>query len=599
MNDFIEVEGPDGNIYEFPEGTTREQAIQYFRSKAPPVTTSESFIRGITDPITGAAQALESAVTSVSPKMAERVRAVNDWLAQYGITKSSEGKPLSHQEKEYQARRALYAQPRIDPTGLTLKQVTGEEPLKKTLSPGVDVPRVIGGVVSPTSIGMGFLASKALGILPKVAAGALEAGLLPVEKSREGSREFAEEKLQQMGLGALSGAVTAGAFGTAARVISPEASTNPAIQMLRREGITPTLGQLLGPKANRIEQAMTVTPILGSAIVGARERSIEDFNRAVANRALRNINQEVPKAIPAGYDLYDYTKAKLGDAYESLLPRLTGELDQPFQQQIQGLRQMMISSNLDSKVKAEFENILNNEVIGRFTPQGLSSGTTVKAIQSELGQLSSRFKASEDYDRRKLGDALAELRKGLQEMINRKNPQFAGELEKINSGYAQLTRMKPAVISAARSEGVFTPEQYIQAIKTADKTRGKEAFARGSALGQEFGRAGEAILGQHLRDYGTMPRTAVALGLSGVGYALHPRLVAAELGALLPYTRTGQSMADVLIASRPRAAQDIAGGLRAASPYLIPGTARGFMDERTSEPSDGERMRGLFDPTYR
>ena len=84
--------------------------------------------------------------------------------------------------------------------------------------------------------------------------------------------------------GALGAAVGAPVYGVA-NVIAPR--IGQALQALRQEGVRPTVGQLAGPFASRVEQRAGSIPVVGDVIRGAQTRALEDFNRGAINHALR------------------------------------------------------------------------------------------------------------------------------------------------------------------------------------------------------------------------------------------------------------------------------------------------------------------------
>src|SRR5690606_13355534 len=116
------------------------------------------------------------------------------------------------------------------------RQATGQE--------GMDWWRLAGNVAgaAPLMAVAPGAASTGLGRVGVGAAqGALVSGLQPVYEG-----PVAQNTLYQMATGGAAGGAAAGLGNALSRLISPRASTNPQVQTLLDEGVTPTPGQILG-----------------------------------------------------------------------------------------------------------------------------------------------------------------------------------------------------------------------------------------------------------------------------------------------------------------------------------------------------------------
>ena len=149
------------------------------------------------------------------------------------------------------------------------------------------------------------------------------------------------------------------AAGGLARVISPNASRNPNLQLLSDVGVKPTFGQTLGGFANRLEEKAQSLPIMGDAITAARRRGVQQFNQAAIDRATSPIGAKVDGIGHQGV-------ADAGDAisrfYDQALTKVQHvPLDNQFAgslQQLQGMAQ-----NLTPDMARKFDKTLNE--IGR------------------------------------------------------------------------------------------------------------------------------------------------------------------------------------------------------------------------------------------
>lgn len=500
--------------------------------------------------------------------------------------------------------RSLYAQvaDKVAPNAPTIADlVTGRDPSRMAaIRPEIEESRRLDAPLMDTAGGMvgnigGQIASVAipggaLGGLGKLAAGANMARTGNA-LSRVGQAMVAPTSLRgSAGVGAAVGAlqpaldlqeragsaafVGAGAAGgmaalnRLARVVRPNVAPN--VQALMNEGVTPTPGQILGGAWNRAESALTSVPIVGDAIQAGRTRAVADLNTAAFNRALKPIGEALPKGM-AGRDAVEYVGDTLGKRYEAILPKLNTQADDQFMADVINLRQMMGSGSIDPTKAAQFESILNNQVLAKFMPGAdgapTLTGQTMKGIESDLGALASKFRRSLDPDQQMVGDALMEVQSALRKNVQRSNPEFAGELKAINEGYANFKRVQRAAAGVGSEEGVFSPAQLQSAVKAADRSKDKAQFAEGNALMQDLSEPGKTVLGANLPDSGTARRMLTSVGAGGALAALSPATLAGTLGASAIYSRPGQNALAALLVRRPDAAAPISNALQRLAPY--------------------------------
>jgi hypothetical protein len=112
--------------------------------------------------------------------------------------------------------------------------------------------------------------------------------------------------------------------------------------------------------------------------------------------------------------------------------------------------------------------------------------------------------------------------------------------------------MKMAAANTGAESGVFTPKQYQQAVKQADKSRAKARFAEGRARGQQEAEAGIKMLGE-------TPGAVLEGRLAGLAkggalvtmFGVDPIAASAFTGTTrLMYSDMGQDILDLLLRSR-------------------------------------------------
>jgi len=513
------------------------------------ISRTEKVMRGIKDPIDGGAQLL----TNILPRSVVDVgNSVNNWIADKTglvakLPESGMNGLIAQQEADYQAKR----------------KAAGES--------GFDGYRTLGNVASPANVAIAARAPAAASFGLRMAAGAgggaASALLNPVVGG-----DYWAEKTKQVGVGAIGGAAVPAITSGIARVISPNASVNPQVQALRAEGVRPTIGQALGGTANRIEEKLQSVPIVGDAIQYARQAAGADLNRAATNRALAPIGQELPVGV-TGNDAVLFARRALGDAYDSLLPRMAVQQDQPYRQAVTGLRQMVNTGAISTNAPRQFNRFMANEVEPLFQGQQAMTGETFKRLQSKVTEQIQRTSASTNADERLLGDAYRELGDQLNQLSVRSNPAIGQDLAAINRGWANFKRVQKAASSVAAEDGVFNPAQLHNAVKAADRSKDKARFAEGNALMQDLSAAGKNILNNKVPNSGTVDRLLLGGGALGSGL-LNPLIPAGLLTGAALYSRPIQGLLSGAVAARPEAAQGAAQMLRQAAPALIPSGAQ-------------------------
>lgn len=437
---------------------------------------------------------------------------------------------------------------------------------------GYDFPKLGGEILSPGNLPMvmaggelpeaGTLAEK---LIQGGAMGAAGAVSQPVD-TRNGS--YSGQKIAQALMGGAGGVALPAAGSALGAAISP--TINPAVQSLLNEGIRVPMGLSKGLQ----DKASSFIP----TIQGAQARSLQDLNNAVANRALNPIGKSLPEGM-AGRDAVSYVKNTLGDAYNTLLPKLQGQADPQFQQEIGNLKNMV--GSLPKQEQGTFQNVMDRELNSRISPNGSISGQSLKDIESGINTEKKNYTGVTDAYQRQLGNAFGEVQNSLRGMIARTNPDYADELQNINKGYSNYAVMRKAASSLGADQGTFTPAQLANAIKGNDNTVGKGAYATGQANMQDLSDAAKSVLPSKYPDSGTAGR--VALGyLAGGGLPAvmsHPIAAAAGTATMGLYSRPGQALARLLMTERPDVAQPIG---NAVSKYSNPAALAKLLMQRST-----------------
>jgi len=372
-----------------------------------------------------------------------------------------------------------------------------------------------------------------------------------------------ESRLANAAIGAAGGGAGAAIPGLLSRAVSPNIA--PEMRQLLDEGVKPTMGQLIGGGAQKLESKLTSVPIVGDMISVAGKRANESFNKAALNRALKPIGASLPDDVPMGYEAVDYAANKLGDSYEELLPKLRIHMDDKFKADIDGLKDL--ADELPEAGANFLHKLINTQLLNRFTPEGNMLGENMKQVDSKLGLLIRRYGRDHDADKQTIAEGLREAQSILRNMVERNNPEFSGQLKKINEGYANLVRIERAAASTGANEGIFTPAQLNSATKAADSSVRKRATAHGQALMQDLATAGEKTMTPY-PDSGTAGRLAAMASGGGIAWLLNPKIFAALVGGAGMYTQPAQNAMRGLLSRRWAGAPEQAKLIESLGPAL-------------------------------
>lgn len=407
---------------------------------------------------------------------------------------------------------------------------------------------------------VGMFAALPSSTLPKLMASG--AGYMAAQPTEKQGIEGLEQRIIEGGKGA---ALSAAGYGVAkgiGRALNPQ--TSPEALALAKEGVTLTPGQIMGGAPKKAEEAARSIPILGDMITRAQRKGIEQFNRAAINRALNPIGKGIDKNAPVGYKAIQDAHSTISQAYDDLLPKLKIATDKAFISDINNLRSMAV--NMHPQRAEQFNQILNNSVLSKFTQQGKIHPTTFKEVDSQIGQIAAKGLKSQDLDQQQLGAALREVQRALRDTVQRANPKHAGELGKINTAYANLLRVENAAARTGASEGIFTPSQLKSATRSLDASLRKRATAHGKALMQDLATSGDAVMTNRLPDSGTATRAIYGLGALATG-AVNPAIPAGLFGGAGLYTQPAQKTLASLLMERPDLLRKAGQGVSSLAPY--------------------------------
>lgn len=531
MPSYVQV---GNDVVEFPDGMTDEQIAQAISGQSQVTPPSSGFMMGLKDPITGGAQLLPRALAGITSGFG----AYENPASKFFTSEAQRMDELARAEEQaYQQQR----------------QTRGDT--------GFDVPRLAGNVLNPATIvpatraaqlarGAGYGATA-----QAVAGGAVGGAMQPVT----GEGEFLPQKAEQIGVSAVTAPLGEKVVSAAGRVLNPLVSK--AEQTMRDLGITPTTGQTLGGQFGTFEEFAQNLPLIGESISNARQRVLFDFNKGVINKALDKVKDKLPAEV-IGRDAISYASQQVSDKYDDVLSKMSFDLDFATTSNI--LSSLAKNTNLSANQRQEVAQTLNDVVLGKFSGQKLD-GQTFKGIESDLRKKASNYMNSTTASEREVGQALSDVLGVLKKELYFQNPKQTPQLRRIDSAYSDLSVINIAAANSGAANGVFTPKQFSTAVRQADKTRNKSAFAKGTAKSQQISDAGIQVLGDQSR--ATLEGNIATRVAGGYGMLTEP-VIAAGLVTGVPamYSQSGQAVLDALLRSRPELVKQAGGMLSRVSP---------------------------------
>lgn len=331
------------------------------------------------------------------------------------------------------------------------------------------------------------------------------------------------------GLGAIGARVGEAVLGGAANLARP--NLDPRVRTLLNEGVELTTGQMAGQgrPIKRIEDIAATVPLVSTPVADAQRAATVSLNRAATQRALTPIGERLPQGIEPGHEAVAYAGDRLRQAYNDVLPRLSGANDRTFATRVNTVTQR-------AQLPAEYQQYVDqartelSNAFQRAGPNGAYSGRTLRDTSERLEDLASGWRRSDDPYVRRAGDLAEEYRQQLHALARRQNPADARRLRDIDRGYASLVRVERAARGV--DDGVFSARQYDSAVRNTDRSARRRQSARGQALDQELSSAAAGIMPNTAAQGGSKDvNSLIALGAIASGsLGMQPAALASAAG---------------------------------------------------------------------
>ncbi len=502
--DPIEVQGPDGQRYQFPADTPPDVMKQAMAKRYPkPVSTVEDV-----------AKAIPSGLVSGVTGMAGMPGDLNE-LVGLGAEKV-----LGPEPKRPPPTNKLEAvlEKMVDWTGLPTSQQT-KGAAEKITGPLYE-PQTRAGKYARTAaefapgvlMGPGTLGQRAL------TTGTSALGSEAAGQATEGSKWEPYARIA----GALAGGV---APSLGARALTPLPIQDPErqalVNTLQGEGVTDlTAGQITGRKGLQYKEAT----LGGNAAERMATRAGEQFSGAAMGRLGENTARATPEAMTRFFD-------KIDNAYNGIAARNNLQMDPQFGRDVAAAArdyQGMVPAGQHARVVEDF---LNDFVGVAQNNGGLMPGAQYQSWRSRLGRIAQ--KTADPQLRGALRDMQGALDDAMERSITASgNPADAALMRETNRQYRNYKIMEPAITGAGENAalGIVSPSK----LRTSTAQKTGRAYQTGQGDFGELARAGEAIM-KPLPNSGTGPRVQASANaaLAGALMGGPPGAAAAAGGAWL------------------------------------------------------------------
>jgi hypothetical protein len=201
-----------------------------------------------------------------------------------------------------------------------------------------------------------------------------------------------------------------------------------------------------------------------------------------------------------------YAAGQTSDAFNSALGNTRGVFDPQL-----GRELAATITNAPAGARGELTDAIQNGVLDKFAQNnGQLNGQDFNNLRSDLAKAAAKYRQSESSSNREVGNQLGGVLDSLDSMFARNNgPDALGALQDARTAYRGTMALKDATNAAGRTrEGVFTPGEFLGAVKKNDSSKGKAAFSRGQAFLQDFGNDAQNALGNTIGNSFTFDRAA-------------------------------------------------------------------------------------------
>jgi|TARA_R110000803_G_C11979429_1_gene320554 hypothetical protein len=406
------------------------------------------------------------------------------------------------------------------------------------LSPALEI---VGGITSPLALtrALGKQAiTQATKKLPSFVKGTTGQGVGYGTLYGAGTANELSDVPQDALFGAGLGGVGSKLISGAGKVIAPKVSNLVKKTMSRGNNLTP--GQMFGGIANTLEQKF------GSVIPGiktARSRTIEKFNKEVAEDILKPIGVVLPPSIKSNSQASQFITKEISksynDAYNGMKLNMTPEFKQ-------SLKEVVKNSGLIGKSKQKLNseinkiiNTINNKSVkgsgkNKKTIINGIKGENIKNVSKNIKQRIAAFRKSTNTDESPLENPLRDVATIFKNNMVKQNPINGKKLLDTDAVYGKVVSFQTAVGKGTKT-GLFSPNQLnLSATEGANAISKRISKANQTGVLQKIANEAEEVLGDFVPDSGTAGNLAINSVVAGF---IDPLVLGGFLTAEMAYSK--------------------------------------------------------------
>lgn len=497
----IEVEGPDGAVHEFPEGTAPD-VIRSAMAKHYAVQPSVA-----SDVVKSAASGVGQGMGDVAG-MAGDARDAADWVSR-NIPRVAGGEALSPEQAQARdtAQRNNSIVPRLPSPLDFLPSSEKVNNFVGNLVGGWHKPETTAGEYAGT---IGRFAPMAAAMPGKLGAN-LASGTAGAVASETGGQLTKGTEMEPYArlAGALGGSMALPALSRAItpNVVSPERQA--LVDALQSEGVPLTAGQKTGSKPLQwAESHLGDLPGSGGAAQAMKEQQLGSFTAAALRRAGVDSERATPAVVNQGFK-------DIGSGIDAVTGRNTLSMDPQFAHDIGQTVQTYIG-NVNPAARAPAASKWAQDIIDIAQNGAQIDG---RAYQQMRSRLTNMAQSTGDNDLRNYYKGLRNsLDSAMERSVQATNPTDAGSLGELRSQWGNLKDISRASGAGGEmaAQGYITPQQLRMQIGSGNN---RTNYARGNGDMAELTRAGNAIMPQ-LANSGTPARHAAERVLAAPAAAI-------------------------------------------------------------------------------
>ncbi len=385
---------------------------------------------------------------------------------------------------------------------------------------------------------------------PSIAAGAATAGgtVVPAMATQAGFNFLTTPG--NVGERAVSGVMAAGgeAAGRAlprvlARVVKPINPTPAAQRMIDWGGIYPTPAQAAGGIFKSLEDYSTSVPGWGHAVQGAQDK----LREKAAGLAM----SQGSISVPPGREGYKLLSEHFDNAFANATRPLAFDLNDPAFNA--GIQSIMRNNNLDGAGIADINRFLKTykqnmnmggapgtglAVPGQAPQRQLLSGEDFHKLLQKVRNRGSGFRKLDDPYKKDLGQAYREIYDLADNSLSTQGIANSADVQAFRDVRNDYARVAPALKAGelntvVRNKGVFTPEQYQNAVANNAKSMGNtRALREGTLPQQQLADDMVELFGGRPPDSGTATRSVLTGLIPGASMFASPAASAMAVGGM-------------------------------------------------------------------